>query len=88
MAKGYDAIEALGSDDGWRQIGLVLVHEANPVYSLPAQGRASPGDSKKVPLQVSHLALYLDETAALCDLLLPSIHALERWDDRNAPSRA
>ena len=25
--------------------------------------------------------MYLDETAALCDLLLPQHHALERWDD-------
>ncbi len=25
--------------------------------------------------------MYLDETASLCDLLLPQHHALERWDD-------
>ena len=25
--------------------------------------------------------MYLDETSALCDLILPQHHALERWDD-------
>ncbi len=40
----------------------------------------SPGEFKKVPFKVS-TSLYLDETAALCDLLLPGLHALERWDD-------
>ena len=47
----------------------------------PAQGqRASPSSSQKVPFKVS-TSLFLDETAALCDLLLPQHHALERWDD-------
>ena len=29
----------------------------------------------------AYLQMYLDETAALCDLLLPQHHPLERWDD-------
>ena len=31
--------------------------------------------------------MYLDETASLCDLLLPEHHALERWDDARAACR-
>ena len=38
------------------------------------------GQFAKVGFKVS-TSLYLDETAALCDLLLPQHHALERWDD-------
>ena len=61
------------------QVGVLLVHDANPVYALPkAAGFAE--QLKKVPFKVS-TSLFLDETAALCDLLLPQHHALERWDD-------
>jgi molybdopterin-containing oxidoreductase family iron-sulfur binding subunit len=35
---------------------------------------------RKAEFKVS-TSMYLDETAALCDLLLPQHHALERWDD-------
>ena len=58
---------------------MLLVHDANPVYALPkAAGFAE--QLTKVPFKVS-TSLFLDETAALCDLLLPQHHALERWDD-------
>jgi molybdopterin-containing oxidoreductase family iron-sulfur binding subunit len=61
------------------QIAVLLVHNANPVYTLPkASGFAEA--LKKVGYKVS-TSMYLDETAALCDLLLPQHHALERWDD-------
>ena len=61
------------------QVAVLLVHDANPVYALPkASGFADK--LKKVPFKVS-TALFLDETAAQCDLLLPQHHALERWDD-------
>ena len=35
---------------------------------------------KKVPFKVS-TSQFHDETTALCDLLIPNLHALERWDD-------
>ena len=77
--EGYGALEALGSDMDGGRVSLVLVHEANPAYSLPAKGGFA-AKFKKVPFKIS-TSLYLDETAALCDLLLPGLHALERWDD-------
>jgi anaerobic selenocysteine-containing dehydrogenase/Fe-S-cluster-containing dehydrogenase component len=77
--EGYGAIESLGSDMNDGRISLVIVHEANPVYALPAKGGFA-AKFKKVPFKVS-TSLYLDETAAMCDLLLPGLHALERWDD-------
>ena len=45
----------------------------------PRRG-ASPSGFEKVPFKVA-ISQFLDETAALCDLLLPAHHALERWDD-------
>jgi anaerobic selenocysteine-containing dehydrogenase/Fe-S-cluster-containing dehydrogenase component len=61
------------------EVAVLLVHDANPGYALPkAAGFADA--LKKVGYKVS-TSMYLDETAALCDLLLPQHHALERWDD-------
>ncbi len=61
------------------EIALVLVHEANPLYALPKQGGFAEAFGK-VTYKVS-TANVLDETAAACDLVLPNLHALERWDD-------
>jgi hypothetical protein len=54
-------------------------HEANPVYALPKASKFAESLAK-VPFKVSTSPFY-DETSALCDLLLPNHHALERWDD-------
>ena len=61
------------------QVAVAMVHEANPAYTLP---RSSDFAAKfqKAAFKVS-TSMFLDETAALCDLLLPQHHALERWDD-------
>ncbi|MFN8650636.1 MAG: molybdopterin-dependent oxidoreductase [Gemmatimonadales bacterium] len=76
---GYAAALALvdGIDKGEAQV--VIVHEANPAYSFP---KAAGFDAKfkKAAFKVS-TALHHDETTALCDLLIPNHHALERWDD-------
>ncbi len=61
------------------EIALVLVHEANPLYALPKQGAFADAFAK-VAYKVS-TANVLDETAMACDLVLPNLHALERWDD-------
>jgi molybdopterin-containing oxidoreductase family iron-sulfur binding subunit len=58
---------------------VLLVHGANPLYTLPkASGFADR--FRKVGYKVA-IGLCLDETAAECDLVLPERHALERWDD-------
>jgi molybdopterin-containing oxidoreductase family iron-sulfur binding subunit len=58
---------------------VLLVHDSNPAYTLP-QSSGFTAKLKKAGFKVS-TSMYLDETAALCDLLLPQHHALERWDD-------
>ena len=76
---GYGAIERLAADMAGGRIAVLLVHEANPAYALPRSARFAEAMAK-VPFRVS-TSLFLDETAAACDLLLPDHHALERWDD-------
>ncbi|HET7601612.1 MAG TPA: 4Fe-4S dicluster domain-containing protein, partial [Gemmatimonadales bacterium] len=78
---GLAGVQQLMSAMTAGQVGILLVHEANPVYALPASMKFVDA-MKKVPLKVS-TATYLDETAAQCDLLLPNLHSLERWDDTN-----
>ena len=78
-ADGYQGVaELMGAMDAG-QVRLLLVHEANPAYSLP-QSAGFVARMKKVPFKVS-TSHFHDETTALCDLLIPNLHALERWDD-------
>ena len=76
---GHAAMEQLIAAMNAGQIAAVLVHEANPLYALPKSAKFAEAFAK-VPFKVS-TALFLDETAAACDLLVPGHHALERWDD-------
>ena len=78
-ADGYAALAELTKAMGAGEIALALVHDANPAYTLP-RATGFTDAFRKVGYKVS-TALHLDETAALCDLLLPQHHALERWDD-------
>ncbi len=58
---------------------LLILHEANPVYALP--NPAGVKDAlKKIPFKVAFTP-FLDETAAECDLVLPTGMGLERIDD-------
>jgi molybdopterin-containing oxidoreductase family iron-sulfur binding subunit len=79
VGDGYGAALALvdAIDKGEAQV--VIVHDANPAYSIP-KSAGFDAKFKKAGFKVS-TSLYLDETAAQCDLLLPNHHALERWDD-------
>jgi molybdopterin-containing oxidoreductase family iron-sulfur binding subunit len=79
---GFGALEVLSRSMAAGEVEVVLVQDANPVFTAPRATKF--GESlAKVPFKVS-TALSFDETAAASDLLLPSHHALERWDDHNA----
>ncbi len=62
---------------------MLIVYEANPVYSLP-QPSATAEALKKIPFKVSFTS-FLDETAMTCDLVLPNPMGLERFDDICTP---
>jgi anaerobic selenocysteine-containing dehydrogenase/Fe-S-cluster-containing dehydrogenase component len=79
VGEGYGALDALLKAVDGGQVAVLLLHDANPAYTLPRSSRFADR-LQKVGFKVS-TSMYLDETAALCDLLLPQHHALERWDD-------
>jgi anaerobic selenocysteine-containing dehydrogenase len=62
---------------------VLLVVEANPVYGL-AQAETMAGALGKAGFSVA-FATYLDETAAKADLVLPTPHSFERFDDLQSP---
>jgi molybdopterin-containing oxidoreductase family iron-sulfur binding subunit len=78
-ADGHGELARLAQAMDAGEVAVALVHDANPAYTLP-KSSGFAARFAKVGFKVS-TALYLDETAALCDLLLPQHHALERWDD-------
>lgn len=78
-ASGYGDVLSLLESMRAGQLQVVLVHEANPLYALPRSGKFAEAFAK-VPYKISTASI-LDETAAACDLILPNLHALERWDD-------
>ena len=77
--EGYAGLQRLLSDIDAGRVAVLLVHDANPAYALPKASNFAARFAK-VGFKVS-TSMYLDETAALCDLLLPQHHPLERWDD-------
>jgi molybdopterin-containing oxidoreductase family iron-sulfur binding subunit len=76
---GYGALLELQQAMDRGEIQVLIIHDANPVFALPA-GSGFAAALAKVPYKVS-TGLIEDETAALCDLQIPQHHALERWDD-------
>jgi len=61
------------------EYGVLLVHGANPAFTLPGSFGFEQARNM-VPFTAS-LSSQLDETASLCDLVLPSHTALESWGD-------
>ena len=58
---------------------LLMIGEANPVFTAPADWKF--GDAlKKVALR-AHSGLFYDETAEQCQWHVPSTHYLEMWSD-------
>lgn len=62
---------------------VMLVHEANPVYAMPQTATAAAA-IEKVPFLVS-FSTWMDETAAMADLIMPNPHSFERFDDVQTP---
>ncbi len=85
------AVRPTGDSDSARAVveatqgasgGVVIVDGTNPVYALPAASGftgALAGASFRVAF-----ATAMNETAALCDLVLPDRHFLEAWGDSEA----
>ena len=59
--------------------GMLLLHNTNPVFTLPPSSRAGEIISRK-ELYVVSFTNFMDETAMLSDLVFPIQLPLETWD--------
>ncbi len=76
VSRYRDAVELIAAMQRGA-VDVALIHAANPAFTLPrAAGFAAA--LGKVPLKVA-FASHLDETAELCDLVLPDLTPLEQW---------
>ncbi len=61
------------------KVNTILFHGANPVYTWPAADKVKSGLAK-VKTTISFSGK-LDETAAVCNYVIPDHHFLESWGD-------
>ena len=64
------------------KVNGILFHGANPVYSWPAADKVKTGLAK-VKTKIS-FSSKVDETAAVCNYVIPDHHFLESWGDAEA----
>ncbi len=83
MLKGDLVAFLRDAGEGKNAPEALLVYEANPAYGLPEAGTCAKA-LEKIPFKVS-FSSFMDETAAMCDLILPNSLTLERFDDAVAP---
>ncbi|MGQ0713370.1 MAG: 4Fe-4S dicluster domain-containing protein [Gemmatimonadaceae bacterium] len=61
------------------RVPLLMVRAVNPVFTMPKSTQVAEALGR-VPFKVAFTS-YPDETAELCDLILPDHHPLESWGD-------
>ncbi|GAB7082232.1 menaquinone reductase molybdopterin-binding-like subunit QrcB [Megalodesulfovibrio paquesii] len=74
-------MQSLAGDDKAKP-DVLITYEANPVYALPLDVAATLA---KIPFKVA-IAQFMDETATMADLVLPSPLGIERYDDVATPA--
>lgn len=79
---GVASLKALVAEINAGAVKMLVIADANIVYNAPADINVAEA-LKKVPLVV-HLGLYNDETAALANWHINSVHYLESWGDLRA----
>ena len=77
-----NSIAKLISDMKDGKVSALIINGVNPSYSLSNSNEFNSALSK-VDLKIS-TALCLDETASLCEYVLPDRHYLESWGDARA----
>ena len=69
--------------DGAEAPALLMVHGANPAYAMPSLAKAQAAIDKAG--FVVSFSPFMDETAAMADLIMPDCYAFERLDDAYSP---
>ena len=90
IADHAPAAPALATPDDFRQLvdqmaagqfAVAVFWDVNPAYDMPdGDSDAWRSAMAKVPLRV-RMGLHRDETASTCNLILPTNHWLESWND-------
>lgn len=81
---GNDLVAYLGAvADGTTEAPALLLAYANPAYALPNLSKVQAA-LDKAGFVVS-FSSFMDETAAMADLIMPDSYALERLDDAYSP---
>lgn len=75
----YRSMLEFAEDARQGRIGVLIVNQTNPVFTLPAAAGFKAALAE-IPLIVS-LSSFMDETSAMADLILPSHSYLESWGD-------
>ncbi len=88
IASAREAVKDAGSflaevATGKATPGALIIYEANPAFALPQAGEMAKAMGN-IGFKVS-FSTYMDETAALADLILPAPHSFERFDDAMNP---
>ncbi len=81
-AVGVERMAAIAESANAGNVSLLFVRGANPAYDTPKAIKFAEAMAK-VPFKVS-FSSFPDESSELCDLVLPSDHALESWGDAEA----
>lgn len=76
---GSEEIIALTNEMNRGEIPALLLHRANPLFSLP-ESAGFRSALKKVPLKIA-FSEFLDETTTEADIILPMHDPLESWGD-------
>jgi len=77
LKQGNDArLAELMNDMKAGRVDLLLINGCNPAYDVPGFAEALSKVTTKVAANYS-----ADETASLCDFVLPEHHILESWND-------
>src|SRR5688500_8235736 len=64
------------------RVPLLMLRGVNPMFTMPRSAQVAEALAR-VPFKVA-FSSYPDETAELCDLVLPDHHPLESWGDAQA----
>jgi Fe-S-cluster-containing dehydrogenase component/anaerobic selenocysteine-containing dehydrogenase len=75
----FEALSQLVRDMKAGRVDVLIVHRANPAFSLPASFGFEQA-VRKVPTVIV-ISERIDETALLADYVLPDHHFLENWGD-------
>ena len=75
-------LKSLAQDLNAGQVDLLLILGGNPIYNAPPELNLK-GAVQMAKARV-RLGLYDDETAEVCQWLIPETHAFEQWDDAPA----